>query len=136
VDINLWQGHRPGTTVWDLHDEFRYLGAPRAERTKSKEWRGTSCHYLLESLSALVAKVFGRADWDEWRRNMNIYSTNKIYNKERKKSSGICRNRYVIEELGEVEVRRSRYMTVWEGEGETSKGARWWRLKSEHRFGL
>jgi hypothetical protein len=66
--------------------------------------------------------------------NMNIYSINKIYNKERKKSSGICRNRYVIEELGEVEVRRSRYMSVWVDE--TSKGARWWRWKSEHRFGL
>jgi hypothetical protein len=27
----------------------------------------------------------------------------QIYNKERKKTSEICRNRYVIEELGEVE---------------------------------
>jgi hypothetical protein len=50
-----------------------------------------------------VAKGFGRADWDKGMgRNMNIYS-NKIYKKERKKSSGICRNRYVIEVLGEDE---------------------------------
>jgi hypothetical protein len=50
----------------------------------------------------VVAKVFGKADWKEYMeaKHMNIYSNKYTIKKERNKSSGICRNRYVIEVLG------------------------------------